>query len=109
MTKDVGARIRRCATKLLDEKLFKKVSSGDLIASEAKYHAKCLVALYNAAARFKYRKKGRKNQLRSIMHEHLLSFLQLLRRHLLIQRNTLRCLNSLILFSFIRTDLFNLK
>ncbi len=26
-----------------------KVSSGDLVASEAKYHSKCLVALYNAA------------------------------------------------------------
>ena len=40
MTKDIGDRIRRCATKLLDEKLLAKVSSGDLIASEAKYHAK---------------------------------------------------------------------
>ncbi len=53
MTKVIGERVRRCATKILDEKLLTKVSSGDLVASEAKYHAKCLVALYNAADRVK--------------------------------------------------------
>ena len=49
MTKIIGERVKRCAIKVLDEKLLAKVSSGDLVASEAKYHAKCLVALYNAA------------------------------------------------------------
>ena len=49
MTKVIGERVKRCATKLLDEKLLVKVSSDDLVASEAKYHAKCFVALYNAA------------------------------------------------------------
>ena len=39
--------------KIFDKQLLAKVSSGDLVASEAKYHAKCLVALYNAAARAK--------------------------------------------------------
>ena len=34
MIKDIGDRIRRCETKLLDEKLLTKVSSGDLITSE---------------------------------------------------------------------------
>ena len=58
MTKDIGDRISKCAMKLLDEKLLTKVSSGDLIASEAKYHAKCLVALYNAAARSKMSEKS---------------------------------------------------
>ena len=53
MTKVIGERVKRCATKLLDEKLLVKVSYGDLVASEAKYHAKCLVALYNAADRVK--------------------------------------------------------
>ena len=51
MTKMVGERVKRCATKLLDERLLAMVSSGDLVASEARYHAKCLVSLYNAAAR----------------------------------------------------------
>ena len=58
MTKNIGERIKRCATKLLDEKLLAKVSSGDLIASEAKYHAKCLVAFYNAAAQSKMSEKS---------------------------------------------------
>ena len=46
-------RVKRCATKILDQKLLTEVFSGDLVASEAKYHAKCLVALYNAAERVK--------------------------------------------------------
>ena len=50
MTRVIGERVKRCATKILDKQLLAKVSSGDLVASEAKYHAKCLVALYNAAA-----------------------------------------------------------
>ena len=49
----IGERVKRYATKILDEKLLAKVSSGDLVANEAKYHAKCLVALYNAADRVK--------------------------------------------------------
>lgn len=49
----VTHRVKQCAIKLLDERLIAKVSSGDLVASEAKYHAKCLVALYNAAERKK--------------------------------------------------------
>jgi hypothetical protein len=32
---------------LEDMDLIRKLSSGDLIAQEAKYHTKCLVALYN--------------------------------------------------------------
>ena len=53
MTKVIGERVKRCATKILDEKLLAKVASGDLVASDAKYHAKCLVALYNSADRVK--------------------------------------------------------
>ncbi len=53
MTKVIGERVKRCATKLLDQKLLVKVSSGDLVTSEARYHSRCLVALYNAADRVK--------------------------------------------------------
>ena len=52
MTKVIGERVKS-ATKLLDQKLLVKVSSGDLVASEARYHSRCLVALYNAADRVK--------------------------------------------------------
>ena len=32
-----------------DKSLLAKLSAGDLIAQEAKYHARCLAALYNEA------------------------------------------------------------
>ena len=63
MTKDIGDRIRRYAMKLIDEKLLTKVSSGDLIASEAKCHTKCLVALYNAATRSKMSEKSKEKSM----------------------------------------------
>ncbi|CAG2239698.1 unnamed protein product [Mytilus edulis] len=44
-------RVREYAVKLNDTLLFAKLSAGDLIAQEAKYHSKCLVSLYNRASR----------------------------------------------------------
>ncbi|CAG2225133.1 unnamed protein product [Mytilus edulis] len=44
-------RVRECAVKLNDTLLLAKLSAGDLIAQEAKYHSKCLVSLYNRASR----------------------------------------------------------
>ncbi|KAG0712855.1 hypothetical protein GWK47_017487 [Chionoecetes opilio] len=41
----------QCAQKLQDQELIAKLSSGDLVAQDAKYHAPCLVKLYNAASR----------------------------------------------------------
>ena len=51
MMKVIGERVKRCAIKVLEEKLMAKVSSWDLVASEGNFHAKYLVALYNAANR----------------------------------------------------------
>lgn len=42
-------RVRKCALKLEDMPLLAKLSAGDLIAQEAKYHTQCLVSLYNKA------------------------------------------------------------
>ena len=42
--------VRKCVHDLQDERLLAKLSSKDTIAQEAKYHPKCLVALYNKAA-----------------------------------------------------------
>lgn len=53
MTLDVDKKVRECAAVLNERKLIAKLSVGDLIAIEAKYHAKCLVALYNKARPFK--------------------------------------------------------
>ena len=44
----LDARVRECALKLQDTTLLAKLSPGDLVAQSAKYHAKCLVGLYNA-------------------------------------------------------------
>lgn len=43
-------RVRKCAHDLQDERLLAKLSTGDMIAQEAKYHSCCLVSLYNQAA-----------------------------------------------------------
>ena len=40
-------RVRLCAHNLQDQPLIAKLSAGDLIAQEVKYHLNCLVALYN--------------------------------------------------------------
>ena len=42
-------RVRECASLLNDEKLLAKLSGGDLIALEAKYHTHCLSTLYRKA------------------------------------------------------------
>lgn len=41
--------VRKAAMKLQDQTLLAKLSSGDLIAQEAKYHQPCLLSLYNRA------------------------------------------------------------
>ena len=47
MTMQVNNRINECAKTLSDGKLLAKLSVGDVIAQEVKYHPACLVALYN--------------------------------------------------------------
>jgi hypothetical protein len=43
----VDERVRECAMLLQDSKLLGKLSFGDMVAQEVKYHAQCLTALYN--------------------------------------------------------------
>lgn len=43
----LDSRVRRCALDLQDERLLAKLSAGDMVAQDAKYHAKCLATLYN--------------------------------------------------------------
>ena len=49
----LDARVRKCAMVLQDEMLLAKLSTGDLVALEAKYHAPCLASLYKKAERVK--------------------------------------------------------
>ena len=48
-TFQLDACVRQCAYKLENKPLLAKLSSGDLIAQEGKYHAECLASLYNKA------------------------------------------------------------
>lgn len=52
-TFDLDARVRQCALQIQDQNLLAKLSTGDLIALEAKYHVQCLVSLYNRARQTK--------------------------------------------------------
>ena len=45
--------MKTCAQLLEDTELLAKLSVGDMVALEAKYHTKCLVGLYNRARRAK--------------------------------------------------------
>ena len=51
MMPKVTERVKRCAIELQDQKLIAKLSSGDLVAQDARYHANCLATLYNSHSR----------------------------------------------------------
>ena len=46
-TMALDAHVRSIATDLRDTKLLAKLSSGDMVATDARYHVKCLAAFYN--------------------------------------------------------------
>ena len=48
-TKQLDKKVRECACELQDTALLAKLAAGDIIAIEAKYHNRCLCALYNRA------------------------------------------------------------
>lgn len=45
-TFEVDFKVRKCATELCDTRLMAKLAAGDMVAIDAKYHAKCLAQLY---------------------------------------------------------------
>ena len=52
-TFQIDRRVRESAALLGDTLLLARLSMGDMVALEAKYHAKCLLALYNRARKVK--------------------------------------------------------
>ena len=52
MTKNIYSRLNTCATLLQDTKLLAKLSAGDLVAQEVKYHLICLTSVYNRERAF---------------------------------------------------------
>ena len=57
-TLEVDRRVRECASLVNDNRLIGKLASGDMVAIEAKYHAKCPVGLYNQARKLKFSLKS---------------------------------------------------
>lgn len=51
MMPKVTERVKRCAMELEDQRLIAKLSAGDLVAQDARYHTTCLAKLYNAQSR----------------------------------------------------------
>jgi len=47
MTMDIDTKVRSAAYELSKEKLIRKLTDGDMVARECKYHKTCLVKLYN--------------------------------------------------------------
>ena len=47
MTRHLDKRLTECAQNLNDGRLLAKLSGGDAIAQELKYHVMCLADLYN--------------------------------------------------------------
>ena len=62
MTMQVNKRINECAKTISDKKLLAKLSAGDVIAQELKYHPACLVALYNEERAYLKAKEQEKAQ-----------------------------------------------
>ena len=56
-TFQVDQRVRECAKLAGDSMLLAKLSSGDMVALEAKYHSKCLLALYHRTERCRHNSK----------------------------------------------------
>lgn len=52
-TFEIDTRVRHCAYQLQDQKSLVKLSGGDLIAQEVKYHLSCLVSVYNKGLNLK--------------------------------------------------------
>ena len=46
-TSRLSNKVKHIATEIGNTKLLAKLSEGDMVATEAKYHSKCLLELYN--------------------------------------------------------------
>ena len=71
-------KVRRCALQLEDRKLLAKLSAGDIIALEAKYHRNCLTTLYNKArqATEKQEKEENCSHLHGIAFSELAAYME---------------------------------
>ena len=74
-TYDIDMKVCKCALELNDTALLAKLSAGDTIAIEAKYHRKYLVALYNRAARSNCADSNEEADLHGIASAELVAYI----------------------------------
>ena len=74
----LDAKVRQCARILEDNFLLGKLCAGDMVALDAMYHAKFLIALYNKANQQRYGKDCNNNEkhLNGIVLAELASFME---------------------------------
>ena len=77
-TCDIDRRVRQCALELNDTALLAKLAPADMIALEAKYHTRCLAALYNRARGASSSKSGcdNHNDFHSIAFAGLVTYME---------------------------------
>lgn len=74
-TKQMDANVRKYAIQLEDTELLAKLSPGDMIALEAKYHLTCLTKLYNRARQTVYVSNDDEACLHSLAFAELVAFI----------------------------------
>ncbi len=74
-TYDIDMKVRKCALELNDTAILAKLSAGDMIAIEAKYRRKCLVALYNRASRSNCTDRNEEADLHGIAFAELVAYI----------------------------------
>ena len=67
-TFELDKKVRESAMKLKRGDLLAKLSSGDMIAIEAKYHARCLVSLYNDVRKPEIKSNSEEEKSMSSLH-----------------------------------------
>ena len=67
-TFELDRKVRESAMRLKRNDLLAKLLSGDMIAIEAKYHAKCLVSLYNDVRSLEIKSKSEEEKSMSSLH-----------------------------------------
>ena len=67
-TFELDRKVRESVMRLKRNDLLAKLSSGDMIAIEAKYHAKCLVSLYNDVCSLEIKSKSEDEKSMSSLH-----------------------------------------
>eukprot|EP00794_Sanderia_malayensis_P004251 gene4251-4816_t len=88
-TLTVHQRVKRCAEDLGDTHILAKLSEGDMVAIEAKYHVKCLVRFYNNHRAHARKTRSNDNNENAIMKGIALSeVVNLIQGKILIDKQT---------------------